>query len=249
METERKSFFRDLLRRGRATALADAEGFYDIVQRIELFGRQISGTPGHGMGAYAEAICRYAMVSPLSEIIPREWPHYHATFDKLYDQLRIARNDAVHQGTYARHISDHALNVSIVLEDALMAGEEVVAQYMVRDVTEAITWQPLSYIRQKMLKYAFSYLPVYHDSAWHLVSDAGLAQYLRVAKAVRDARMSETLGAAVSKGRLHLTEARTVTPGAKIGDLIEELTSEPILVVDERQKDRLLGVITPADIL
>src|SRR3546814_212714 len=120
---------------------------------------------------------------------------------------------------------------------------------MVRDVIEAKAWQPVSYIRQQMLKNAFSYLPVHRNSNWHLVSDASLVQYLRAKKSGRDSLMRETLEEAVSKGHLQLIVAKKVTADANIDDLLKDLSGEPVLVVDSIIDDRLLGVITPADIL
>lgn len=43
METSQKQFYRGLLRSARADALADAEGFHDVVHSLELIGQQLAG--------------------------------------------------------------------------------------------------------------------------------------------------------------------------------------------------------------
>src|SRR3546814_7072823 len=91
--------------------------------------------------------------------------------------------------------------------------------------------QPVSYIRQQVLKNAFSYLPVHRNSNWHLVSDASLVQYLRAKKSGRDSLMRETLEEAVSKGHLQLIVAKKVTADANIDDLLKDLSGEPVLEI------------------
>src|SRR3546814_17352277 len=113
-----------------------------------------------------------------------------------------------------------------------MSKERVIAHFMVRDVIETKAWQPVIYIRQQMLKIAFSYLPVHRNSNWHLVSDASLVQYLRAKKSGRDSLMRETLEEAVSKGNLQLIVAKKVTADANIDDILKDISGEPVLGVD-----------------
>jgi hypothetical protein len=40
----------------------------------------------------------------------------------IYDQLSKARNDALHLGALARHMTSHAVIVALVVEDGLMNG-------------------------------------------------------------------------------------------------------------------------------
>ena len=85
----------------------------------------------------------------------------------------------MHQGAYARILTDHAVDITIILEDALMSELSKVSQFMVRDVVEAKPWQPVSFVRQQMLKHSFSYIPVRHKDTWKLISEHSVAQYLR----------------------------------------------------------------------
>ncbi len=158
MEPSQKQFYRDQLRSARAVALADAEGFQAVFHSLELIGQQQIGEV-LGLGGYADALSGLADASPLSADVPRDWAACHTTFRALFDELRRARNDAVHQGAYARILTDHAVELTLILEDALMSDMSdapKISQFMVRDVVEAKMWHPVSYVRQQMLKYAFS---------------------------------------------------------------------------------------------
>ena len=76
--------------------------------------------------------------SPLSMSVNLEQlMTYHTSFCDLFDELKDARNDAVHQGAHARILTDHAVELAIILEDALMSKFSRVSQFMVRDVDEA----------------------------------------------------------------------------------------------------------------
>ena len=63
-----------------------------------------------------------------------------------------------------------------------MTDASKISEFMVRDVVETKPWHPISYVRQQMLKIAFSYLPILHQRRWHLIVDASVARYLWRAK-------------------------------------------------------------------
>ena len=109
---------------------------------------------------YRSNVIKEASSSPLAEQIPSLLPEWHAPFASLYDLVREARNDALHVGAFARHLTRHAIELSLVLEDALMAEAVVARDFMVEGPICASAWQPLSSIRSTMLANSFSYLPV-----------------------------------------------------------------------------------------
>src|SRR5439155_14524227 len=116
-----------------------------------------------------------AAVSPLFDSIPQRWRHLHTPFSVLYELVRRGRNAAMHEGASARHLTLHAIELALVLEDALMMGMDQIGDYMVRNPVYAALWQPLSFVRQEMLVNSFSYLPVAIEERsgkdWRLVSD------------------------------------------------------------------------------
>jgi hypothetical protein len=146
LESSAAIFFRDQLRLGRATAVRDAEGFSEILFALERLGSYLTNRIGT-LISYRDEIRSIACRSPLARGIPDSEP-LHLTFDRLYELVMWARNDALHQGAYARHITAHAIELSIILEDALMNPLGTVGDYMVRDPQCCALWQSLSLIRQ-----------------------------------------------------------------------------------------------------
>ena len=247
MESPQKQFYRDQLRSARAIALADAEGFQAVLHSLELIGQQLVGEV-LGLGGYKDKLSSLADASPLSADIPSEWPGCHTTFRALYDELRRARNDAVHQGSHARTLTDHAVELTIILEDALMSDAAKILQFMVRDVVEAKLWHPVSYVRQQMLKHAFSYIPVRVETTWQLIPEYSLAQYLRGAPSrnTRKKRLATCVGDAKE---LRLLQADTAAPEDLIAETLQRIGERPILVVDPAHEDVLAGVLTSSDVL
>ncbi len=263
LNEEQKEFYRDQLRSARDSALADAEGFMAVIHTLELMGQQLAGEMRSGLGKYKDELKCLADDSPLSlsaAVNPEQLMMYHTSFCDLFDELRRARNDAVHQGAYARILTDHSVNLAIILEDALMSKISKcpkVSQFMIRDVVEAKPWHPVSYVRQQMLKHGFSYLPVWfkNESEWKLISEYSVARYLLrgCPDNKRNDRLAMTIEKAVKEGndRLHLLPAKTVCQEEKINDIMKckGIDAKPILVVNPGRKDKLVGILTAADIL
>jgi hypothetical protein len=204
LSDEQRIYFRDLFRESRFAALRDAEGFDATLFALERFGKFLS-PKGRSLGNFRLQISQAAEWSALAKKIPEEWPDFHTSFDDLYDQLRDARNSAFHEGAFARHLTSHAVLVSVILEDALMEGRNSIGDYMVRMPTCACMWHPLSFIRQTLLANSFSYLPVNNgtddEPDWRLISDCSLAIFLRSGQDFdRMNRLSMTLQKAVESG-------------------------------------------------
>ncbi len=141
-------YFRNQLRGARALALRDAEAFDELLFSVERLGSALTNTIGAlGHSKYQSAIAEVARQSPLAEEIPSQWREYHTPFHILYESVRAARNDALHQGAFARHLTVHAIQLAIVLEDALMQNLTTVGDYMVQNPVYAATWQPVGFIR------------------------------------------------------------------------------------------------------
>jgi CBS domain-containing protein len=246
-------FFRDQLRFGRETALKDAEGFSEILFAVERLGSFLSGEVGT-LRSYLPAIQHLACDSPLGKELPKIYPGLHLPFYRLYDLVMQARNDALHQGAYARHLTGHAIELSIVIEDALMNNLKTVAEFMVSDVLCCSLWQPLSLIRQKMLANDFSFLPVRIESGeWRLLSDYELARYLRVKKQVRNERLTKSLESVLVAHDGHdtitLLPVKPVCPTEPIDEIAKKLNSVPALVTRDGGHTDLVGILTAFDLL
>ena len=157
----------------------------------------------------------------------------------------------MHQGSHARTLTDHAVELTIILEDALMSDDTTILQFMVRDVVEAKLWHPVSYVRQQMLKHAFSYLPILMENAWWLIPEYSVARYLRGAplRNVRKKRLATCVRDAVATDELPLLQAHTVAPEDLIAETLQRIGEHPILVVDPAHEDVLAGVLTSSDVL
>jgi hypothetical protein len=110
---------RDELRNARARAAGDSEAYEALLYAIERFGCALTGTIGT-LGSYKDQLVQLARQSVLSDI-GQTWREWHVPFVDQYEVVRTARNDALHQGAFARHLTTHAIQLALVLEDALMS--------------------------------------------------------------------------------------------------------------------------------
>ena len=173
----------------------------------------------------------------------------HTPFDVLYKIVREARNDALHQGAYVRHLTTRAIELSLVLEDALATGSSIIADYMVKGVMSAELWQPLSYVRQIMLANSYSFLPIKYKDEWHLISDQAVATALQNVALERKETLALTLDEVIAKGHLKLEKGADVSPDNDIPtvlDVLKQKPHTPILVLKEK---RLLGIVTAFDLM
>jgi hypothetical protein len=264
MNKDKTLYFRDELRKARAAALADAEAFSAIIVALEQLGGYLAkeNKEKRGLGRLKPFLIDLAHASPLACEVSVASHGYHLPFGRLFDLVRDARNTAVHEGALARHLTEHAIELSLILEDALMnqLGKEAdltVADFMVRNPVTASSWQPLSFIRQSMLKGSFSYLPVRmsKDGPWELVSDYAITSYLRSAPAgeQRAHRLRQTLDKAVGPGpdKLRLDKPRRFGPDAAISKVLPMNGGLLVLVVDDpsSESSELLGILSPFDLL
>ncbi len=246
IEEKQAKFFREELREARNKAVEDAEGFQEILFAIEKLGSYLH-SDGHSLSHYKPYIKKLAQNSDLLPV-PQ-------SFDNLFDIVKDARNDALHQGAFARHLTQNAVKLSLILEDALEKVLEErklkVEDFMVSNVICADLWKPLAFIRQQMLANSFSYLPFYDDDKqeWYLISDYQLAKYLRSANSStqRKKKLQELLKD-VWNG-LNLKEADRVSQDDDICKVLEIGQGKPVLVTKDEKAKRLFGIITPFDIL
>ena len=227
-----------------------------VIHALELMGQKLAGEIRSGLGNYKDELKCLADASPLSAAVnPKQLMTYHTSFCDLFDELKDARNDAVHQGAYARILTDHAVELAIILEDALMSKFSRVSQFMVRDVVEAKPWQPVSYVRQQMLKHSFSYIPVWHEDTWKLIPEHSVARYLRGAPSKPKrrerlaAKVEDSLKENNGNDRLCVLKAEIACVEAPISEVLKRMNERPLLVVNHGREDVLAGILTSSDIL
>jgi hypothetical protein len=178
MVEDKERYCRDELRTARAAVLRQAEALPEMLFALERVGATVAGKV-RTLEGYRKKLTEVGTRSPLAELIPRQHPVLHIGFTALYNLVQTARNEAMHQGAYARHLAQHAVELSLILEDAFMNRSNRISDYMVKSPVCAEPWQPISLIRQQMLTNSFSFLPVFLGDGWRLVSDYGIATMLR----------------------------------------------------------------------
>ncbi len=249
--------YRDELREARLKALRDAESFEDIVFVFERIGAHLAGEIKRGLKSYKGAISRYAEKSPLAADIPEACDDWHSSFDGLYELVLKGRNDALHQGAFARHLTTWAIELATIVEDALVeeATQSMGAQikvFMIRNPVCAYMWQPVSSIRQIMLANSFSYLPVMIDEkpkpSWHLISDFAVASFLRLAPSKRKKRLAYKLEEARNDKPDLLCEAHTCRASDLVEKVLEDSHGKPVLILGDNPGE-LRGLVTPFDLL
>lgn len=261
LTSEQAVYFRNQFREARNRVFQDSEAFSEILFAVERLGSYLIGKIGT-LDSYRSCIQELANQSTLAKTIPAKHSSSHIEFHRLYELVMQARNDALHQGAYARHLTSRLIELSLVLEDALMSKGKLVRDYMVINPLCASLWQPLSFIRQQMLANSFSFLPVQDSQgSWKLISDQALAKYLRVKKSDRDKRMAQTLAEALKDESSLLLLSKTVKPSEDVGKALELMKESytPLLVtttvklgdeaVKEKESEEIIGILTSFDLL
>jgi hypothetical protein len=249
--------FANQLRSARLAALGDAEAFDGIIHVVERLGSYLSkkrlgdnGQPG-GLSDYAGELKALAANSGMAVEIPNRYKLLLTSFNTLYHLVRVARNEALHQGAFARHLTRHAIELAIILEDALSNYKEPVTDFMVRNPVCAELWQPVGFIRQQMLANSYSCLPVFAaNGRWHVVSDDAIARFLgreREGK-IRRKQLSTTLREAASL-LMSPTPAEFVNEKTTFAESLDLLKVERILLVRNPEGEGLLGILTAFDLL
>lgn len=258
--------FRDRLRKARYAALADAEGFGEICFAIEALGIRVRGLR-QAMGKYKRWIFPYWQQRPSLDQLAHSFPALFGRFEALYDAVQNARNDAMHTGAYARHITAAAIELCIGLEDALMSTppRSRVADFMVKSPIVVESWQPIAHARQLMLTHSFSYLPTYIENQWQLISEMAIARFLRsvedpsllLAMQIIDACKTQddegnTVHLVHRPHALALTLPRIVEAGDAVAPLLvaDTVADTPSLwLVKSQDPTQLSGVLSPFELM
>jgi hypothetical protein len=249
MDRSAKVTFSEQLREARNNALRDSEAFDGIIHTVERLGSFLCESIGD-LGRYKKQIEESAKHSALAEDIPGQRPDVHIPFSVLYELVRQGRNDALHQGAFARRLTGHSIELSLVLEDALRRSLDspAVGDYMVRNPVCAELWQPISFIRQQMLANSFSFLPVKTEAGWCLVSDLEIATYLGTDTKVRNQRLARKLDAT----GILLQPAKLCAVEKSLEAALHMMAGDqrPLLVcLEDKDQQSIVGIVTPFDLL
>lgn len=225
--------------------LRDAEAFHEAATVLEHLGQALSGTIKIGLGGY-ELELTALIGSHLG-------PQGAQDTDRLFRVVREARNMAVHDGAWARHLGTRLVDLFILIEDAMTPHLPLVSDLMVRNPSVIEPWQSIAEARRSMLANSFSSLPLELNGSWHLVSDVALMRFLRSAQSreERTLRLATSIGEAVRpETGLQLQSPVLCRSTDSLESLLSNLKDGPVLVMDHLGgQTRLCGIITPFDLL
>jgi hypothetical protein len=253
LSPEERVFYRDRLRDARYAAQADAEGFSQVCYAIEALGKRLLGKE-ESLGHYRVHIKDIATAAPSLSSLPTEYPQFFTHFDALFEIVRRARNDAMHAGSYARHATSAAVEMCIGLEEAVMVGAEPVSKvkdFMVKTPVVAEPWQPVGHARQLVLAHSFSFLPIFRDDEWYLLSEMALVSYLHPMSAnKRKSALVCPISEAVAEG-LKLLPAQRLGLEDDISKVVADsgVTPYPQLWLVIASGNQLAGVLSPFELM
>ena len=259
MTPESALTFRNAFREARLKVLANAENYQELLFVLERLGTHFAG------GDVGLADARPCIMELVEHGALQGKPAASDTGElcasELYDIVRNARNDAMHEGAFARNLAVHLVQLSVMLEDALVnrADGRKAKHYMMREPITAEPWEPIAFVRQKMLMHSFSHLPVRIDGSWKIVSDHGIAVYLWQPDggACVKKKLQQRLDCAVKEETLKVRCAIVVNPEANVCAVVQAheediRRGDPILVeaeINDEDRKTLLGILTPFDLL
>lgn len=215
--------------------LRDSEAFLAGAQVLEYVGQTISRKIKIGLRSYENEIWLLAKETGIDE----------TEFRRVFGVIVTARNDAVHDGAWARHLSTRVVDLLLILEEGVTMKMNRVEDLMVRDPIRAEGWHLMNHLRKKMLESSFSHLPFVDDQAnWFLVSDVNLMLFMRA-----NPKSHLSLSEAVQNGSLALVPAQTCHGEELIVDILTKTKQGPLLVIDDAKPTRLVGILTAFDLL
>ena len=234
-------------RDARALILRDTESFHTASTALERIGQILGGTVKNGLGRYKENIL--ALISEAAVQDDDEAA-------RLFEVVREARNSAVHDGAWARHLSSRLVDLFLILETAIKSKMKLIEDLMVRSVAISESWHLIADARRTMVENSFTCLPILSSSdgrmQWRLVMDFAIVKFIYQAAAgsERKARISTRLASAIADHGLDAPAAICCHPKMLVEELPSHMNHQPVLVTINGERDsRLLGIITPFDLL
>jgi CBS domain-containing protein len=247
MTTNQRVEFLARLREARALVLRDAESFHEASTVLEHIGQVIGRKIGNGLKDHE------------ADIVSLATSVAHANGEavrRLFNVVREARNKAVHDGAYARHLNSRLVDLVLILEEAIMAKLDCVEDLMVRNPVFAEPWHLVSHVRKAMLANSFSNIPIFvgevDNGKWMLLTDTAIMRFIRngVDKRQQRTRLAMQVDLAITQRLLEVEPAVCCRAGTLIGELTHKMNERPVLVTEKiHHQERLIGIITAFDLL
>ncbi len=233
-----------LLRAARSLILRDAESFHEAATVLETIAKIAGGKIEKVMVKYDNQLLKICLESGRSTEVRAK---------RLLGVVREARNMAVHEGAWARHLSSRLIDLFLILEEAIMKNLQFVEDIMVRNPVVVESWHMVAQVRREMLANSFSCLPIYHRQKWLVITDSEVMRYLHCDRSSRgelDRRLEKNIGNAIDGNQIKTISAKRCSPSELIPNLLGKIKNGPILVIEKiKNKPLLVGIVTPFDLL
>jgi CBS domain-containing protein len=236
------------IRAARALILRDSESFREASTVLEHIGQVVGGKIGSGLKDYQDAIV--GLTNHAGE------PKEQEEIKRLFNVVREARNKAVHDGAYARHLNSRLIDLLLLLEEGIVMNMDRVEDLMVRTPVFAESWHLVSHVRKMMLSNSFSWIPIYQENdasgKWVLLEDVSLMKWIRSEsqKSKQKARLALRVGDAISKHELAVKGAHRCRGDSLITEILNQMGERPTLVTEKIDgRERLVGILTAFDLL
>ena len=216
---------------GRGIAELNAEGYTAIIQKIEKLGFYLSNRHKKLVG-YLKDYLEFLGL-PSDRVLE---------FNSLFKYVRDARNKAIHEGALARNLARKTAELSMMLEGRIFMDLIYVRDVMIENPVTISPWDRISDIRRKLVGSAFSWLPIFSNSEWMLLSDYALLAFIQTA-AVKD---NVQLRDCMDKVTAFLVQAKQCHLSDSIQEIASQIKDSPMLVIENGE---LRGIITASDLL
>lgn len=171
MTAEQAGHLHEMLRRFRREPGTD---WLSGIQVIEAVGETL------GKGGLFKAIPAIAAWLKNANPEAAEGAGKEMGIEFLLDRIRRGRNRAVHEGTGAKRLTDDVSEALRVIEEGLVktAMTSSLRYYMVSDIIWAEPSESLRSVRNKMLRYELSALPIKLDGGYYWLKDSAIAEHV-----------------------------------------------------------------------
>ena len=251
LEIDAAIHFRTRFKLARKSVERDNNNWIRIIQVLESLGQTLVGRQGT-LRTYEGAIYRFVRNN---YSVKNPYPNYRADFRRLYTIVRQGRNTATHEGAHGRYFAPRVVELSLILEDALLrfARANKVKDYMSVNPVTVQTWEQLNSVRGLMLQNSFSHIPYFDGETWRVVSDIDVVRYIRPVGDYLKERIDDTLAQAIETG-LPVHTPMTAQPDSLIRDVVSDMNQLdrghlPVLVYYTQHSEHLLGILTAFDLM
>lgn len=163
----------------------------------------------------------------------------------LLERIRRGRNRAVHEGTGAKRLTDDVNEALRVIEEGMVrtAMTRSLHYYMVPDIIWAKSCESLRSVRNTMLRYELSALPIELDGKYYWLEASEIAEHVVAGKSLKEK---------CSEAAIRRTPAKRLDEGDDASKAAEEISSgKPGVLVTRGQGADVwvIGIVTAFDLM